>query len=110
MDIALFAGITEQCRLHGDPACSSDIDALGNDFSQGQYFVETNKSPPINLLFAALFDLIICRTNGPSDSLRRACAVEGHDVEAIFAKKVPNLNPKDDKSKKWLVGAIGGSD
>ena len=34
------------------------------------------------------------------------CAVEGHDVEAIFAKKVP----KDDKSKKWLVGAIGGSD
>ena len=62
MDIVLFAGKIEQWRLPGDPARSSDINAPGNDLSRGRYFVETNKSPPINLLFTALFDLIICHT------------------------------------------------
>ena len=75
-------------------------------FSKGKYFVETNNSPQINLLFAALFDLNICRIT--KMGILIPCAVEGHDVDAIFAKKVPKV--KDDKSKKWLVGSIGGSD
>ena len=58
------------------------------------------------LLFAALSDLIICRTT--KVGLLIPCAVEGHDVDAILAEKVPKV--KDDKRKKWLVGAIGGSD
>ena len=70
MDIALFAGKIEKLRLPWDLASSSDIDAAGDGLSQGQYFVKTNKSPPINLLFAALIDLIICREDGPSYSLR----------------------------------------
>ena len=49
-------------RLPGDLARSIDIDAPGYDLSQGQYFFETNKYPQINLLFTALFDLIICHT------------------------------------------------
>ena len=36
------------------------------------------------------------------------CTVVGHDVDAIFAEKVPKV--KNDKHKKWLVGTIGGSD
>ena len=49
MDIFLYPGKIKQWRLSGDPARSSDIDAPGDDLSQGQYVVETNKSPPINL-------------------------------------------------------------
>ena len=79
----------------------SGIDVPGYDLIQGQYFVETNKSPPINLLFAALFDLIICCTT--KMGLLILCAVEGRDLCTIFAKKVPKV--KDDKCEKWLVGA-----
>ena len=39
MDIVLFAGNIKQWRLSGDPASGSDIDAPGDDLSQGQYFV-----------------------------------------------------------------------
>ena len=34
-------------------------------------------------------------------------AVEGRNLDAIFAKKVPKV--KDNKCQKWFVGAIGGS-
>ena len=79
MDIIWFAGNIEQWRLPGDPATGVDINAL----SQMQYFVETNKSPPINLLFAALFDLIIfCTTK---IGLLIPCAREGRDLDGIFA-------------------------
>ena len=102
MDIVLFAGKFEQWRLPGDPARGSDIDAPGDDHSQGQYFVEINKkSPPINLLFAALFDLVICRTM--KMGLHIPCTGEGRDSDAIFDEKVPKA--KDDERKIWLVGA-----
>ena len=50
------------CRTNqdGDPVCDSDMNVLGGDLFEGPYFVLTDKSPAINLLFAALFDLIIC--------------------------------------------------
>ena len=83
MAIALFAGKIEQWRSPGDPARGCDINAPGDDLSQGQYFVENNKSPTINLLFAALFDLIICRT--AKMGLLIPCAAEGRDLAAIFA-------------------------
>ena len=41
MDIVLFAEKIEQWRLPGDPARGGDIDAPGDDLSQGLYFVET---------------------------------------------------------------------
>ena len=75
--------------------------------SEGQYFVKTNKSPPIILLFAALFHLIICCTT-QSDEDVPSYFLQSHEVEAIFAKKVPRV--KGNKSQKWLVGAIGSSD
>ena len=87
--------------MPGDPARGCDIDAPGDDHSQGQYFVGNNKSPPINLLFAALFDLIVFRTT--KIGLFVPCAREGRDLDAIFAKKVPKV--KDDEREKWLVGA-----
>ena len=104
MHIILFAVKIEQWRLPEDPARGCDIDAPGNDLSQGRYFVLTNKSPPINLFFAAaaaLFDLIICRTT--KMGLLIPIASEGHDLDAIFAKKVPKI--KNDENDKWLVGA-----
>ena len=61
----------------------------------------TNKSSLINLLFAALFDLIIYRTT--KVGLFIPSAGEGCDLDAIFANKVPKI--KDDKNDKWLVGA-----
>ena len=50
------------CRTNqdGDPVCDSDMNVLGGDLFEGPYFVLTDKSPAINLLFTALFDLIIC--------------------------------------------------
>ena len=36
------------------------------------------------------------------------CAVEGRDLDAIFAEKVPKV--KDNKREKWFVGVIGSSD
>ena len=81
MDIVLFAGNIEQCRLCGDPARGGDIDAPGDDLSQ--YLVLTNKSPQINLLFAALFDLIICHTT--KMGLLIPCAADGRDFDATFA-------------------------
>ena len=83
MAIALFAGKNEQWRLPGDPARGGDINSPGDDLSQGSYFVESNKSPPINLLFAALFDLIICRTT--KMGLLIPCAADGRDFDATFA-------------------------
>ena len=99
MDIVLFAEKIEQWRLPGDPARGGDIDAPGDDLSQ--YLVLNNKSPQINLLFAALFDLIICRTT--KMGLFIPSASECRDLDAIFAKKVPKI--KDDKNDKWLLGA-----
>ena len=93
MAVALFAGKIEQWRLPGDPARGGDINSPGDDLSQGSYFVESNKSPPINLLFAALFDLIICCTTKVGTLI--PCAVEGRDLNAIFAEKVPKV--KDDE-------------
>ena len=84
-------------RLPGDPARSSDINSPGHDLSQGQNFVETNKSPPINLLFTTLFDLIICHTT------KMGLLIPCHDVDAIFTEKVPKV--KDDEREIWLVGA-----
>ena len=60
------------------------MDAPGDDLSQGQYFVKTNKSPQINLLFAALFDLIICCTM--KMGLLIPCAVEGRELDAIMTR------------------------
>ena len=53
----------------------------GDDLSQGPYFVETNKSPLINLLFAALFNPIVCSTT--KIGLLIPSAVEGRDLDAI---------------------------
>ena len=100
MDIVLFAGTIEQWRLPGDPARGGDINSPGDDGSRGQYFVETNKSPPINLNLEALFDLIICRTT--TTGLLIPCTVEGHELNAIFAQKVPKV--KDDQREILLVG------
>ena len=80
MDIFYFSGKIEQWRLLGTqahPASGDDMDAPGDDLSQGQYFVKTNKSPQINLLLATLFNLIICRTT--KMSLLIPCAAEGRD-------------------------------
>ena len=83
MHIILFAVKIEQWRLPEDPARGCDIDAPGNDLSQGQYFVLTNKSPPINLLLAALFDLTICSTTTMGLLIPRGS--EGCDLDTIFA-------------------------
>ena len=50
------------CRANqdGDPVSDGDINAPGNELFEGQYFVLTDKSAPINFLLATLFDLIIC--------------------------------------------------
>ena len=74
-----------------------NIDAPGDDVSQGQYFVEAQESQPINLLFAALFDLIIYRTT--KVGLFIPSAGEGCDLDAIFAENVPHV--KDDL--KYLI-------
>ena len=76
--------------------------APGDDVSQEPYFVLTNKSPLINLLFAALLDRIICRTT-KRGLLLILSASEGRDLDAKFAKMVPKI--KDDENDKWLVGA-----
>ena len=89
MDIVLFAGKLEQWRLSEDPA----VTLIGDDLSHGQYFVQTNKSPPINLLFAALFDLIIYSTMNPG--LLIPCTVEDRDLDAIFAEKVPKVKDNE---------------
>ena len=83
MEIVLFAGNIEQWRLPGDPARRTKIDAPGDDLSKGQYFFETADSPAINLLFAALFDLIICRTT--KMGLFVPCPPEGCTLDAVFA-------------------------
>ena len=77
----------------------------GDNVSNGQYFVEADKSPPINLLFAALFDLIICRAT--KMGLFLPSAVEGRNLDTIFAKKVSNLNPKV-KNESWTTRARNG--
>ena len=61
----------------------------------------TDKSRVINLLFAALFDLIIFRSI--KMNLLLPSAAEGLTLHAIFSEKVPKI--KDDKREKWLVGA-----
>ena len=116
MAMVLFAGKIEQWRLPGDPASSSDIDAPGQDLSKGQYVVKTNKSPQINLFFAALFDLIICRTT--KMGLLIPCAIEGHYVAMRFEShfkssfgKVKALNVKKLKlslspSPQWPQAAL----
>ena len=83
MEIVLFTGNIEQWRLPGDPARSTKIDAPGDDLSKGQYFFETADSPAINLLFAALFDLIICRTT--KMGIFFPCPPEGCTLDAVFA-------------------------
>ena len=75
--------------------------APGDDLSKGQYFVKTEKSKPINLLFAALFDLIICFITKMGLFVPSGAA--GRNLDAIFAKKVPKI--KDDLRKKPLVCA-----
>ena len=47
-------------RVCGDPIRDCDINAPGDDLSKGPSFVLTDKSPAIKLLFAGLFNLIIC--------------------------------------------------
>ena len=68
---------------------------------KGPYFVKTDESLPINLLFAALFDQIICRTTKNGVFVPSGAA--GRNLDAIFAKKVPKI--KDNEREKWLVGA-----
>jgi len=85
--------------LRGDPARKDDIDAPGDDLSKGPYFVGTPTSPEINLLFAALFDLIICRTT----KMGLFIPAPNRNIDAIFADKVPQIH--DDEVQKWLVGA-----
>ena len=101
MKIILFAGNIEQWRLPGDPARRTKIDAPGDDLSKGQYFFETTDSPAINLLFAALFDLIICRTT--KMGLFVQSPPEGCTLDAVFAQKNPKI--QDGEDEKWFVGA-----
>ena len=92
--------------MPGGPACGGDIDAPGDDLSQGQYFVETNKSPLINLRFVALFDLIVCCTTKMGFLI--PSSRDGRDLDAIFAEKVPKVNLAKNykpEREKWLVGA-----
>ena len=70
-------------------------------FFKGQYFVETTNSQAINLLFAALFDLIFCHTT--KMGLFVPAPAEGCTLNAVLAKKIPKI--QDEEDEKWLVGA-----
>ncbi len=85
--------------MRGDPARRDDIDAPGDDLSKAPYFVETNGSPDLNLLFAALFDLIICR----GTKMGLFVPSSQRNLDTIFADKVPQIH--DDEVPKWLVSA-----
>ena len=88
-----------QDKSNWGPAREGDINAPGDDlFSRGPYFV-TDESPAINVLFAALFDLPICRT--AKMGLLIPFDVYGSTLDAIFAEKVPEI--KHDEREKWLL-------
>ena len=59
-------------------------------YPNGRYFVATDISPVINLVFSALLDLIICRTT--QMGLHVPSAAESCTLDAIFAEKVPKIN------------------
>jgi hypothetical protein len=85
--------------LRGDPARRDDINSPGDDLSKAPYFVETNGSPDLNLLFAALFDLIICR----GTKMGLFVPSSHRNLDTIFADKVPQIH--DDEVPTWLVSA-----
>ena len=88
-----------------DPVHHGNInhDAPGDDLFEGLHFVLTDKSPAINLVFGALFDLNICRSTIMNLPVLIPSAAYGSTLNAIFSEKFPKI--KDDKRKKWLVGA-----
>ena len=85
----------------GDPTSCVDIDEPGDDLSKGPYFVETDESQPINLLSAALFNLIICQTT--KMGLFVLSSAEGHNLDAIFAEPEKVSKTKDDEREKGLL-------
>jgi hypothetical protein len=70
--------------LRGDPSRRGQADEPGDDLSKAPYFTETDGSPDLNLLFAALFDLIICR----GTKMGLFVPSSQRNLDTIFAYKV----------------------
>jgi hypothetical protein len=101
--IHLFAGNIEQWRLRGDKVRGAAIDQPGNDLSKAPYFILgegcMDPSPEFNLLFARLFDLIICSML--QMGLMVPDTAEGHGLDDIFKHKLSRLN--EGESNKYLI-------
>ena len=78
-----ICGQHDQWRLPGGPARDGDIYVPGDDLFKGPYFVATDKSLAINLLFEALFDLILCCATKMGFPV--LSAAEGRALDVIFA-------------------------
>lgn len=73
----------------------------GDDLRAAPYYTKTNESPVFNQLFAALYDLILCRITKMSS----LAPSPGRTPEAIFQEKIPKINPADETERaRFLIG------
>ena len=72
----------------------------GDNLKASPYYTETQDSPYINQLFAALYDLVLGR--GTSMSIITPTA--GRSLDDIWSLKVPQAKNVPEKDAKWLVG------
>ena len=73
----------------------------GDDLRTAPYYTKTADSPVINLLFAALYDLIICRITKMSS----LAPGPGRTLQTIFQEKIPKIQPADPREReKFVVG------
>ena len=71
----------------------------GYDLRVALYYTKTNESPILNQLFAALYDLILCRITKMSS----LAPSPGRTLDAIFDEKIPKINPADEKEREKFV-------
>lgn len=71
----------------------------GDDLRKSPYFTKTNDSPIFNQLFAALYDLILCRITKMSS----LAPSPGRDIDAIFQEKIPKINPEDETERERFL-------
>ena len=71
----------------------------GDDLRAAPYYTKTNESPVFNQLFAALYDLILCRITKMSS----LAPSPGRTLEAIFQEKIPKINPADETERAKFV-------
>ena len=70
-----------------------------DDLRQAPYYKEHSESPVFNQLFAALYDLILCRI--PKMGLLSPGS--GRSIANIFDEKIPNYG-ENDGDERYLVG------